>query len=287
MKKRLLFLAMVFCFIFSKGVSESLPYAISPQDLSELVDHSMYLNLFDLRSGDDFDAGHIPLASSFPLKELKTMIRVALDSGYTSMTSPIIVYGESLQESLDAIDILQEFGFTNLSYLESISLWQGTLISMDEETQVMGHFHTNDIQGNEQDGSILTGYQVTVVNVWATYSSACAHELEELGKLKSYARDRGVQIVGLLSDAVGVSMEPDQDILENARQIVDETGADFVHLVPSKELYRKIVGQVTVVPTTFIVDETGAVIQIVVGPQSYDQWKALIDNAIDETYGIY
>lgn len=279
MKKKLsfLFAALIFFSVLTEGAAESRKNLIPAEKLHTLVDDSFFLNIIDLRKKEKYDAGHIPQAVNFPLRELKSTIQEAIDDGFSMLTSLVIVYGETEQEGIDGAEILVDFGFTNVWRLESIDIWGGALISTEDELRPLNNLKTIDLNGNPIDESILTGHKLTLVNVWATYHPLCAEEIAALGRLARELEPEGVQILGLLSDVMTATFETSQDVVEAALRIMEEANADYINLIPSKDIYVKVIGQITAIPTSFFIDETGAMIgRGYPGMYSYDEWKAYI-----------
>ncbi|MBR3107161.1 MAG: redoxin domain-containing protein [Clostridia bacterium] len=277
MKKKiaLLFAALFLFAALDGGWTESRRNLISSEKLHTLVDDSFFVNMIDLRSKEKYDAGHIPQAVSFPLGELKTMIQDLVDDGFSVLTSQVIVYGETEQEGIDGAEILASFGFTNVWRLESIDIWGGLLISTEDEMRPLNNLNTVDLNGNPVDESILAGHKLTLINVWATYFPQCADEISALGRLAREMESEGVQIIGVLSDIIPTEYEPSPEILETARQIMENAEADYINLIPSKDIYVKIIGQITAIPTSFLVDETGMLIgDAYPGAFSYEEWKS-------------
>lgn len=129
---------------------------------------------------------------------------------------------------------------------------------------------------------MLQGHTLTMVNVWATFCTPCINEMPELGELSQEYADRGVQIVGLVSDVLAMDGTLDQDQMELAREIVDSTSADYTHLAPSEDLFN-LLGQISSVPTTFFVDENGTQVGgTYIGAKDKDQWQQIIDQLLAE-----
>ena len=266
-----------------QGLAESRRNLISPENMHMLVDDSFFVNIIDLRSKEKYDAGHIPQAVSFPLRELRSLIQDIINDGFSVLTSQVIVYGETEQEGIDGAEILADFGFTNVWRLESMDVWGGMLISTEEEMRPLNNLDTVDLAGNRVDESILAGHKLTVINVWATYYIPCAEELAALGRLARELAPEGVQVIGLVSDVVGATFEPDPEVLAAARGMLEAAEADYVNLIPSKDIYIKIIGQITAIPTTFFVDETGMMIgRGFPGAYNYDEWKAYIQETLHQ-----
>ncbi len=284
MKKMIaLFCLAVLLFSASGGSAENRRNLISPENMHTLVDDSFFVNIIDLRSKEKYDAGHIPQAVSFPLRELKSLIQDIINDGFSVLTSQIIVYGETEQEGIDGAEILASFGFTNVWRLESMDVWGGMLISTEDEMRPLNNLDTVDLAGNPVDESILAGHKLTVINVWATYYTPCTEEIAALGRLARELAPEGVQVIGIVSDVVGATFEPNRRVLSAARKILEEAGAEYVNLIPSKEIYIKIIGQITAIPTTFFVDERGTLIgRGFPGVYSYEEWKAYIQETLHQ-----
>lgn len=284
MKRALiLFFALLFCFLYAAGAEESSGRLIAPETLQERMNMNPYINLFDLRKADAYADGHLPYAVSTPLAELRDMMQGILDSGYSYMTAEVIVYGDTEEEGVQAAQILHHLGFTNVYRLESLEKWTGRLVTAADEQRLLGNLDTVDIYGNPVDSSLLQGYSLTMVNVWATYCMPCINEMSDLGRLAADMKDKRVQIIGLLSDTVDASFCPVEEKVIQARKIVEQTQADYPHLIPSAELCWKIIGQISAVPTTFFVDETGSIVgSVYVGARNYDAWQAVIADMLEE-----
>ena len=116
-----------------------------------------------------------------------------------------------------------------------------------------------------------------MINVWATYCSPCINEMPDLGRLHADMAAEGVQIVGLVSDALDSSGNISQSQVDLARDIIEATGANYPHMLPSQDLISTVLWQVTAVPTTIFVDHTGELVGYAyAGSRSYDQWTAII-----------
>lgn len=147
---------------------------------------------------------------------------------------------------------------------------------------ILSQFSAQDLEGNELDQSMLQGHTLTMVNVWATFCTPCINEMPDLGTLAQEYEDQGVQIVGLVSDVMDMEGNLDPDQMELAREIVDSTSANYTHLVPSADLYG-LLYQISSVPTTFFVDETGAQVGgTYIGAKDKDQWQDIIDQLLAE-----
>lgn len=150
---------------------------------------------------------------------------------------------------------------------------------------ILSSFSAEDLEGNEIDQSILEGHQLTMVNVWATFCTPCIQEMPELGELNAEYQEKGVQIVGLVSDVLDREGNLDDGQMETAKEIVETTQADYLHIVPRESLFG-LLSQITSVPTTFFVDETGKQVGYAyLGSNDKETWAQIIEETLQEVAG--
>lgn len=150
-------------------------------------------------------------------------------------------------------------------------------------TGVLAGFTAQDLEGNDVDDSIFDDYDVTMINVWGTFCGPCIQEMPDLGQLAEDYADEGLQIVGIVSDATDYEGGYPEETVELAKEIVEETGAGYLHLLPSQDLLNRVLSSIQVVPTTFFVDSEGNQLGgIVTGSKSYDDWTAILDQKLEE-----
>lgn len=166
---------------------------------------------------------------------------------------------------------------------ETMTSTPGLSASEDEvQTGVLSAFSTTDLEGNTLDQSILADYDLTMVNVWATFCGPCINEMPDLGELAAEYADKGVQIIGLVSDTMDSDGTISDSQVETAKEIVAETGADYRHLLPSDDLLG-ILSQIYAVPTTFFVDSEGVQVgDAIITAQSKEKWIETIDGMLAE-----
>lgn len=151
-----------------------------------------------------------------------------------------------------------------------------------EQAGVLSSFSTTDLDGNIVDQSVLADYDLTMVNVWATFCRPCIKEMPDLGELAQEYADENVQIIGLVSDVLNTDGTISEEQVQTARDIVEQTGADYLHLLPSADLFG-VLGQISAVPTTFFVDSEGEQVgYAVVSAQSKGKWAETIDAMLAE-----
>ena len=140
-------------------------------------------------------------------------------------------------------------------------------------------FEAADMEGNEVSSSIFSESKLTMINVWATYCNPCLQEMPDLGELSGEYDSGEFQIIGVISD---VQEGADQDTLDKASSLIEQTGADYPHLLLNESLYEAMLTEVTAVPTTFFFDSIGMVLDTLVGSRDKDEWKEIIDALLEK-----
>lgn len=279
MKKAMLIcLLIVFCLPVCAFSEET--DAVMPADrLQEKLDNCpYYIYLLDIRNKTQYNESHIPYAVSIPLNDLHDAMLEVLYSRFTYMAIEVTVYGDTEEEELEGVQILRELGFTNVYRLNTLSAWRGRLVSLEDEQRILGYMDTQDIYGNKMDHTILKGHKLTMVHIWATYWTPCQSELSILGKLNRNYGGNDFQVVGMVSDVLDAELMVVEDKVTLAKEIVAESNADYLHLLPSRDLFWNVIGQLSAIPTTFFVDETGMMIgHFIIGSRTYEEWAAIIE----------
>lgn len=159
---------------------------------------------------------------------------------------------------------------------------QGAQNGASSSTGIMGSFSAYDLQKNAVNQDILKDYDLTMVNVWATYCSPCISEMPELKELSEKYEKEGVQVVGLITDVLNSDGSFNDAQIETAKEIVSKTGADYTHILPTEDLYHILV-QVSAVPTTFFVDKEGNLVgSAYAGARDLNTWSQIVDETLAE-----
>lgn len=146
---------------------------------------------------------------------------------------------------------------------------------------LFGNFSARDVNGNTVTNSVFAGYEVTMVNIWASYCGPCANEMPDLAALNSEYKSRGFQVVGIIVDAADSSGNVDDSALSDAKSVISKTGADYTHIIPSASMFSKYLNKVSSVPTTVFVNSDGEIIgSAYVGSKSRAKWAAIIEEKL-------
>jgi cytochrome c biogenesis protein CcmG, thiol:disulfide interchange protein DsbE len=132
-------------------------------------------------------------------------------------------------------------------------------------------FQLRDLAGKDLSLAPAHG-KVILLNFWATWCGPCRAEIPSLIELQNRYKDR-LQIIGLADD-------DDQDTV---KQVVDSEGINFPVALVTDNI-RIDYGGVTALPTAFIINTEGRIVQKHVGlfnPALYEtEVRALLDMPI-------
>ena len=70
----------------------------------------------------------------------------------------------------------------------------------DGQTGLFGNFETVTLEGETVTQEIFAEADLNMVNIWGTFCGPCIREMPELGELSDEYADKGVQIIGMLTD---------------------------------------------------------------------------------------
>ena len=140
-------------------------------------------------------------------------------------------------------------------------------------------FEGQDMVGNTVTSDIFAQSKLTMINVWATYCNPCLSEMPELAELSDEYEAGDFQLIGIISD---VMEEADQTTMEQAEGLIEQTGADYPHILMNLSVYNALLTDVRAVPTTFFLDGEGNLLDTVVGAMDKEAWKEKIDGLLEE-----
>ena len=133
------------------------------------------------------------------------------------------------------------------------------VLKIEKRTNKAPNFSWKDNAGNTVVFDAVRG-KATLVNFWATWCGPCKRELPDLIALHAELANRGVKIIG-------VSTDRGSNVVEDVRAFVKEHGIKYQVVVSSEEL-EEAFGNVHLLPTSFIIDAEGNIVQTFVGPRS-------------------
>lgn len=135
------------------------------------------------------------------------------------------------------------------------------------------------MEGNTVSSDILANAKITMINVWATYCNPCLSEMPGLGELAGEYDPAQFQLIGVISD---VMEGGDEAQITYAASLIEQTGADYTHLLLNRSLYEGLLTGVSAVPTTFFLDENGVLLDTVIGAMDKSSWEEKINGLLEK-----
>ena len=144
-------------------------------------------------------------------------------------------------------------------------------------------FSSVDTAGNAVTSDIFAKNKLTMVNIWGTFCPPCIREMPDLAKLNSANKSKGVEVVGIPIDIVDEEGNVDSYTKADGDAIIKQTGADYTHVVPTKDMLDGVLRNIQAVPATIFVDKNGKIVgQMYLGARSQKDWQKIIDSLLSK-----
>jgi len=149
--------------------------------------------------------------------------------------------------------------------------------AVEEEKENIGTFTTQDIYGNEVTEAIFSEYDLTLVNMFATWCGPCVNEMPDLAQLQKDMGDKKVNIIAVVLDA-GASDQIDENVVATAQELAEIANAEMTFMIPDAGFMNGRMENVSAVPESFFVDSQGNIVsEPYVGARNYDKWAKIIE----------
>lgn len=160
-----------------------------------------------------------------------------------------------------------------------VTAQQEISLPVPEDLVGTASFEAHDMEGNTVSSDIFGESKLTMINVWATYCNPCLREMPALGELAQSYDAEDFRLIGIISD---VPEDADQEVIDLAKDLIEQTGASYTHLPINESLYHALLEDVSAVPTTFFFDENGVLLETVVGAMEKSSWEEKINGFLEE-----
>ena len=133
-------------------------------------------------------------------------------------------------------------------------------------------FETTDLNGNAvSSADLFAGHKVTMINLWATWCSACKKEMAELEEFSKELAEKDCQIIGICTDL-------DDDNVPQAIKILEDNGVTYTNIKQTDDIAKTLL---TVgLPTTYFVDSEGKILTIPLRGANFDKYREKIEEAL-------
>lgn len=180
-----------------------------------------------------------------------------------------------LMTEAEAVEATTVEDIENIGSSEEVATQSG----VQEEEPYIVSFEANTIEGEAFSADVFSQSRLTMINVWATYCNPCLSEMPDLGEIAAEYDSAEFQMIGVISDVAEGAAEDD---INNAKDLIEQTKANYPHLLLNESLYMNLVGGINSVPTTFFVNQKGELLGYAMGAQSKETWVSIIEDLLSK-----
>jgi cytochrome c biogenesis protein CcmG/thiol:disulfide interchange protein DsbE len=127
-----------------------------------------------------------------------------------------------------------------------------------------------DLAGDQQTLSEYKG-KVVFVNFWATWCGPCRQEIPYFIELTTKYKDQGFEVLG-------IALDPRE--FDKVPGFVDQIGINYPVMTDVKGV-SNMYGGIRSIPTTFVVDREGYVVEMIVGSRPKDEFERIIKQNLE------
>lgn len=125
-------------------------------------------------------------------------------------------------------------------------------------------FKARTVDGKDIDLRDYVGKKLIIVNFWATWCPPCRYEIPDLINLQSNFKDDLV--------IVGVSLDNNVEIV---KKFMERTKFNY-HIVYDSYGINYLYGGISSIPTTFVINYEGKIVERLIGARSYDGFESIV-----------
>lgn len=185
----------------------------------------------------------------------------------------------ALIKELEAADVT----ISEMRPLKSEYFYGAFSVGRDEDVTNVGVFNMEDVFGKAYTQEIFGEYDLTLVNVFATWCSPCVEEMPELEKLRQTFEDRGIKlgVIAMVMDTKLENGDADEETLQKARALYERSGAQFPFLIPDEGgMNGRLIGLESY-PESFFVDSEGNIVsEPYLGARSLEEWTQIAEQEL-------
>jgi thiol-disulfide isomerase/thioredoxin len=141
-----------------------------------------------------------------------------------------------------------------------------------------------NIQGEMVNSTNFSG-KLTLVNFWATWCGPCVAEIPDLMQLQSEYERFGFSVIGI---SVDNATSPGQPPRELVRNFADGMGMNYpvVMTRPTWSGVENQFGDISAIPTTFLVDRNNNIVRTVVGSRNKAFFESMVKPYLFDNIGL-
>lgn len=163
---------------------------------------------------------------------------------------------------------------------------ESTKEEQSAEGEYQATFETTDIDGNSYTEKVFADYDLTMVNVFATWCSPCVQELPDLQKLYEEMKSKKVGVVGIVMDTAKDNGDFATEAVEKAKVLRERAKITYPLLIPDTGYLNGRLSEIQGYPTTFFVDKDGNIVgQTYEGSAGLKEWEEVVEKELANLKG--
>jgi peroxiredoxin len=143
-----------------------------------------------------------------------------------------------------------------------------TVDPLATEQRAAPEFELPDLSGGTVSLAESSG-RVRLIDFWATWCPPCRDEIPMLNELHKTYESEGLTILAISDEKAEV-----------VREFADEVGMDYTNLIDSGDVSENY--RVLGLPTAFLIDRDGRIVDSYMGPKSRKQLEEKIRELLDQ-----
>lgn len=247
--------------IFMEEISQNLE---APSLTEEQISEYFVQLMFIVRVGNGSTLEDYAEVTKY-FENTKTLVE---EDGYTyslyyNDTFPMAILSDEEKVNIDLI-------------IENMAFMEGDIVAPTSTSTGDLTFDTETLNGDAISNAIFSEYDLTMVNIWATWCGPCVSELPELGELYKELPEN-VNLIGIATD--GSSDK------ETAIEMLQDFGCEYDNLLMDSALQSFVSANAQAIPTTIFVDSEGNIVgtsMIGVPANPKEDYMARIQELLDE-----
>jgi thiol-disulfide isomerase/thioredoxin len=123
--------------------------------------------------------------------------------------------------------------------------------------------------GSMKNFADVTKGKVVFLNFWGTWCPPCRKEIPDIIQLQKNYQSKNLMVIG-------IAVERDvEKAVSKVSEFGGKQGMNYMNII-GNEAIGEAYGGISAVPTTFIIDKKGVIVEKIVGANSYEEFEKII-----------
>lgn len=148
----------------------------------------------------------------------------------------------------------------------------------------VGQFTASGIDGRDYTEAVFEAYDLTLVNLFATWCGPCVEEIPVLEQVRQACAEKGIRL-GIVAVVMNAKTADgvDEYVLADAKALAESSGAGFPFLIPDgSDMNGRLTG-ISAFPESFFVDGAGNIVSDpYIGANDLTGWMEIVSQELDK-----